>query len=148
MAGLSGIREARSDEDFVLTIPLLEDLSAGDPDLTPDIMKKSFCQALEHGYRHFFALSEGGDVIGVVGLYPTYNPTFFAPGFELGNLVVRADLRGRGVGTALINHCEAFARENGAGFVRIFVHPGNDDAVRLYLGGGYKYGSNLMWKAL
>lgn len=142
------IREARSEKDFSLTLPLLEDLASGDPELTPRGMIKSFHLAIDHGYRHFCAAFGNGDVVGVAGLYPTYNPTFSAPGFELSNLVVRKDLRGRGIGKALIAYCEAFAQENGAGFLRLFVHPGNDDAVRLYLNRGYKYGSSLMWKAL
>ena len=51
---------------------------------------------------------------------------------ELDNLVVRADLRGRGVGRRLIEAIVDWSRGQGATHVDVAVHAFNRDARRFY----------------
>ncbi|EDY46412.2 GCN5 N-acetyltransferase [Streptomyces sp. SPB074] len=58
---------------------------------------------------------------------------------ELNGLDVRAELRGRGIGTALIHHAEALAARRGAPRLGLGVDDtGNPRAARLYARLGYR----------
>lgn len=54
------------------------------------------------------------------------------------DIVVTASLRGTGIGGALLEHCEAIAREAGAGWLRIDVLAANRGAVRRYERSGFE----------
>lgn len=53
------------------------------------------------------------------------------------DVAVRADWRGRGIGSALLKECERLAREKGACKVTLEVLSGNEGARRLYRRLGY-----------
>jgi ribosomal protein S18 acetylase RimI-like enzyme len=75
-----------------------------------------------------------GEVVGVAGGVPTpYDGVV-----ELISMWVRPDARGRGVGDALIEAVEEWARRTGATTVRLAVAEGNDRAEALYRRHGYR----------
>lgn len=85
------------------------------------------------GSYHVAAVIDN-DVVGVAGGVPTP-----ADGVvELISMWVRPDARGRGVGDALIEAVEAWARRTGAATVRLAVAEGNDRAEALYRRHGYR----------
>lgn len=51
---------------------------------------------------------------------------------ELGNLAVRGDFQGRGIGSILLDHASAFVREKGAASLFLEVRVSNGKARRLY----------------
>lgn len=65
------------------------------------------------------ALDENGDVVGWIGGIDTYNGN----AWELHPLVVRASLRGKGIGRALVQELETIAKANGA----LTLYLGTDD---------------------
>jgi predicted GNAT family N-acyltransferase len=71
---------------------------------------------------------EDGEVIGTCRL------VFDGPTARLGRMAVRAELRGRGVGAALLEEAERCARE--AGSARIGLHA-QTPAMSLYARSGY-----------
>ena len=71
-------------------------------------------------------------------LVPVDLPTPADGVVELISMWVRPDARGRGVGDALIEAVEAWARRTGAATVRLAVAEGNDRAEALYRRHGYR----------
>lgn len=53
-------------------------------------------------------------------------------------LAVYPEFRGRGIGTALLEHADALGRQAGAAGMAIIVVSGNDGAYRLYRRQGYR----------
>lgn len=64
------------------------------------------------------------------------------------NVVVRATHRGRGIGTRLVSHAEAWALEQGAVATELHVWSFNDSARRLYERLGYTTRSVRMERVL
>lgn len=54
------------------------------------------------------------------------------------DLDVRADMRGQGIGTALIEASKEYGIMRGAGFIRTQVFPQNRDGIRFYERGGFR----------
>lgn len=75
--------------------------------------------------------TSGGDVVGRVGVRAAGRAA------EIVGLVVEATHRRRGVGTALLDAAERWARDRGCATVRLTVGQHNADAIRLYDGRGY-----------
>jgi len=84
---------------------------------------------------------DGGRVVGVAcvwGRVPPYGPDDVpADHALLSDLVVLAGHRGRGIGRALLERAEAFARERGAARLRVGVRCRNAGARRLYAAAGF-----------
>ena len=59
------------------------------------------------------------------------------PRAEIAGLVVSADVRGRGIGAALVARAEGWAREQGFGAVLVRSQIMREDAHRFYLREGY-----------
>lgn len=84
---------------------------------------------------------DGGAIVGVVEL--VLKPPIEREGLVprrlalLDNVVVRATDRGRGIGTQLVTHAEAWARERGAEAMELHVWSFNEPARRLYERLGY-----------
>ena len=67
---------------------------------------------------------------------------------EIESVYVRSDQRGRGVGAALLAHCEAFARERRCYRVQLTSRNERLDAHRFYLANGYGQTSQGFKKSL
>jgi GNAT superfamily N-acetyltransferase len=75
---------------------------------------------------------EGGALVGLAHIIFHRNTTMAGPVCYLQDLFARADMRGRGVGRALIEAVCARAREAGAPRVYWHTHETNVTAMRLY----------------
>jgi len=62
------------------------------------------------------------------------------------DIVIRADLRGRGYGTAALTALESFARSLGLSRIALHAFGHNEGAVRLYMRQGYRVDDVLMHK--
>src|SRR5688572_15143026 len=84
------------------------------------------------GGAGFWVAERDGDVVGTVAIRPKAARTC-----ELKRLYVRADLRGTGLGQALYEHAEKFARA--AGYARIWLDSSRrfGKAHRLYERNGF-----------
>jgi ribosomal protein S18 acetylase RimI-like enzyme len=100
---------------------------------------------------HFVA-EVGGQVVGQLSLYaeaPTGDGSIRLPrrAAEIG-IAVLDDWRGRGVGTALMEAAEAWARERGLDRLLLSVDTANVDAARLYERMGFRPEAIAMRKVL
>jgi GNAT superfamily N-acetyltransferase len=86
-------------------------------------------------------LLDGQEVVAFLAAEPavavalmTFRPNvwYAGPVALLDELYVRPDLRGRGIGSALLTAACALARERGAGLMEINVDGGDVDARRFY----------------
>lgn len=96
------------------------------------------------------ASAEGGEIFvtegeaGIVGVVALFGPE--APGrvvatageAELSRLAVAYSARGRGIGRALVAHCEERARAAGWGAIALWSRAGQVEAHRLYESVGYR----------
>jgi ribosomal protein S18 acetylase RimI-like enzyme len=64
------------------------------------------------------------------------------------DLEVRCEFRRRGVGRALMERAEAWARERGAGQVELNVFEFNQEAIAFYEAMGYRPVVRRMWRTL
>lgn len=78
---------------------------------------------------------ENDEIIAYIWAYP--HPFREETRMYVNELHVREHFRGRGIGTALLNRVEAWAKE--AGFPALYLHAeaGNPDAVRFYESTGF-----------
>jgi ribosomal protein S18 acetylase RimI-like enzyme len=83
-----------------------------------------------HDNPYFVAL-QNKHVIGVTGAEPQHGTVHMV------HMAVDEEYRGRGVGSALVERVEDFARQIGAVKVWFDTHPRLDDAIRLYESLGY-----------
>lgn len=137
-------RELRTVEEFKTTIPLLRELNEGYPALDEENMAREFIRAQNHDYRLFGVYLEE-NLIGTFSLSLRYNPSFFAPGCEINGLIIAKEHRSKGFGKKTMDFAMNWAKQNGAGFTRLFVHPDNEKAVRLYKSLGYRHTSDYMY---
>ena len=88
-----------------------------------------------------FVALDAVEVVGVVSVWgrvPPYGPDDVP--FDIAyisDLAVRSTHRGRGIGRALLERAEAFARERGAAVLRVGVRTRNAGARRLYATVGF-----------
>ena len=57
---------------------------------------------------------------------------FGVRGMDIHHLFVRSDVRGTGVGRALVNACVSNAKKQACGYVSVGTHPDNHDAGAFY----------------
>jgi GNAT superfamily N-acetyltransferase len=84
----------------------------------------------------FVASAASDDVLGGVGLIPVEYPELGDRGPWVAGTIVRPDLRGRGVGSALMSHLLRYA--SSAGFHQVWVATGGR-AVDFYRGCGFSF---------
>lgn len=100
--------------------------------------------------RAAFLAEEGGVAIGFVTAQiarpesPLLQPSVVG---RIGSIGVVERMRGRGVGSALLDLAEQWARSNGATDIRLTVWQFNESAVRLYQALGYEIRAFEMGKA-
>ena len=79
-----------------------------------------------------FLFRQDESVIGFATLFFSYTSTITARVAVLNDLFTLPDLRGQGVGRALIEHCRKFAASRGAVRLQWVTAPDNEKAQRLY----------------
>lgn len=97
--------------------------------------------------------SVGGEPVGLANCFWGYSTFAARPLVNIHDMVVLADYRGRGVGTALFAAIEAMAAARGACKVTLEVLSGNAPAKALYASLGYgdyaldpEAGTALFWQ--
>lgn len=101
--------------------------------------------------RAMFLAEHGGTAIGFITVQvmrptsPLLQPSIFG---RIGSIAVLEQLRGHGVGRALMRLAEEWARKNGAGDMRLTVWAFNEQAVGLYQELGYDLRAFEMGKQL
>ncbi len=92
---------------------------------------------LDKRVTRFFVACVGGDIVGFVHLLPTMDTLAMRPAWLLEDLYVDRDVRGRGIGSALMRYAENFARETGARRISLTTAHTNVVAQHLYESRGY-----------
>ena len=87
--------------------------------------------------RYFLAWNSLGIAVGFMHLIPYTNTLAMRPIWFLEDLYVDVPARGQGVASALLNHAEAFARQNGAERLTLATAHDNVAAQHLYKKHGY-----------
>jgi GNAT superfamily N-acetyltransferase len=77
-----------------------------------------------------------GEVVGFALFFTNFSTFLAKPGLYLEDLIVKASLRGSGIGRALLEHLGALAVERGCGRFEWSVLDWNEDAIRFYEGMG------------
>lgn len=85
----------------------------------------------------FLALDADGEALGFVQLYPTFSSIEAHRAWLLSDLFTTPAVRGRGVGTLLMNTAHAFALSTGAKGLMLETATDNYGAQRLYESVGY-----------
>ena len=75
---------------------------------------------------------DGGEPAGFALFFHNYSTFLGRPGIYLEDLYVRPEVRGKGVGRALLAHLARLAVERGCGRLEWWVLDWNEDAIRFY----------------
>jgi GNAT superfamily N-acetyltransferase len=75
---------------------------------------------------------ESGEVVGFALFFTNFSTFLAKPGLYLEDLIVKATLRGSGIGRALLEHLGALAVARGCGRFEWSVLDWNEDAIRFY----------------
>jgi ribosomal protein S18 acetylase RimI-like enzyme len=79
-----------------------------------------------------FVYRENGAVVGFATVYFTYTSTITAKVAVLNDLYTVSNLRGKGIGRKLVEHCRTYASSYGAARLQWVTAPGNKQAQKLY----------------
>ncbi len=79
-----------------------------------------------------FLYTEGGTPLAFATVYFTYSSTLPGKVGLMNDLFTSEQCRGKGIGRKLIEHCLAYAKENGAVRIQWFTATSNETAQRLY----------------
>jgi GNAT superfamily N-acetyltransferase len=128
------LRTARPDDGDALA-PLLEEL--GYPSSPDQIRRRIERVASDPDYRTLVAVDDG-EVVGFAGLHRGHYYEHDTSWVQILALITRRDHQGGGVGSALLQAAEAWARESGAGRLSLTSgHRRAEDAHRFYLRRGW-----------
>jgi len=83
-------------------------------------------------YAEVVIAEDGGEPAGFALFFHNYSTFLGRPGIYLEDLYVLPELRGRGVGRALLAHLARLAVERGCGRLEWWVLDWNEDAIRFY----------------
>ncbi|SEJ43014.1 GNAT family N-acetyltransferase [Frateuria terrea] len=138
------IRLAEDDDDFILgLVPRFVDFP-----LPPwrkrheciEGIRKDLLRHLEDGTANdFLFVAEDGDgtVVGFIELQKTQDFFTGRTNCHINNVAVAPACEGRGVGKALMEHAEHWAREHRCALITLAVFPGNERARAVYEAAGY-----------
>ncbi|HET7459958.1 MAG TPA: GNAT family N-acetyltransferase [Longimicrobium sp.] len=87
-------------------------------------------------YAEVVIAEEVGEPAGFALFFHNYSTFLGRPGIYLEDLFVLPELRGRGIGRALLAHLARLAVERGCGRLEWWVLDWNEDAIRFYRGLG------------
>jgi len=143
------IRLAEDDDDFILAlVPRFVDFHL--PNWRKrheciDGIRKDLSRHLEEQPANsflFVAEDDDGTPVGFVHLQKTQDYFTGRINCHISDLAVAQPHEGKGVGRALLEHAEAWAREHRCHLVTLAVFPGNERARKIYEEAGY--GADLL----
>lgn len=138
------IRLAEDDDDFILgLVPRFVDFT-----LPPWRRRHECIEGIRNELlRHledqpansflFVAEDSDGELVGFVHLQKTQDFFTGRSNCHISDLAVAPPYEGQGVGRALLEHAEAWAREHRCQLVTLAVFPGNERARAIYETAGY-----------
>src|SRR5579859_1279091 len=138
------IRLAEDDDDFILgLVPRFVDFS-----LPPWRRRHECIEGIRNDLRRhldeqpvnsylFVAEGDDGALVGFVHLQKTQDYFTGRSNCHISDLAVAKAYEGRGVGRALLEHAETWAREHRCQLVTLAVFPGNERARAVYESAGY-----------
>ncbi len=116
-------------EDLPAATELLGHLNPGIP---AEVLRRRFESILaDHPHYHAFGAFPDGKLAAVAGVWIA-TKIWCGRYLELDNLVVDPALRSSGLGSALIRHLEAFAREKECNLAVLDSYTSNHPSHRLY----------------
>ena len=129
------IREAKVDE-APLIVPAYEWLFAA-PGYTPDAWdppraERALKEAIEDYGSAVFVADEDGEFVGLCTAYLELNSVRYGQRCWIEDLTVHPERRSQGVGGALLDAAEAWAREHGATHFELDTGLARTDAQRFY----------------
>jgi len=83
-------------------------------------------------YAEVAIAEEEGEPAGFALFFHNYSTFLGRPGIYLEDLYVRPEMRGRGIGRALLAHLARLAVDRGCGRLEWWVLDWNEDAIRFY----------------
>lgn len=98
----------------------------------PEADRAFLKERLENDESVVFVAELDGEPAGFVQLYPCFSSVALKKLWVLNDLYAAKESRGRGVGTALLEHARAFAGETGAKGLVLETTPDNERAQALY----------------
>jgi len=116
-------------EEIPAAIRLLAHLN---PDIPHEVLKQRFETILaEHPHYHAFGAFLDGKLAAIASVWIA-TKVWCGRYLELDNIVVDPDQRSSGLGTVLIRHLEAFAREKDCNLTVLDSYTSNHASHRLY----------------
>jgi len=110
---------------------------AGEAPVDKTERRATFQSSIRRDDAQFFVAEDGGNIIGELGIQlASYGVAEFG-------MMVAADARGQGVGTALLSAAIEWARSAGAHKVALQVWPDNQGAIALYEKFGFEHEGRL-----
>ncbi|MCF7352930.1 GNAT family N-acetyltransferase [Vibrio sp. CK2-1] len=86
----------------------------------------------------FLAVSDNGEGLGFVQLYPSFSSVSMKKMWYLNDLFVAKSARNQGVARALLRQVQVFAKQSNALTVKLATSISNEQAKSLYLSEGYE----------
>ncbi|RAO77119.1 GNAT family N-acetyltransferase [Dyella jiangningensis] len=138
------IRLADDDDDFILgLVPRFVDFT-----LPPWRRRHECIEGIRNDLRHhlddqpansflFVAEDDDGEPVGFIHLQKTQDYFTGRSNCHISDVAVAQQHEGRGVGRALLEHAESWAREHRCHLVTLAVFPGNERARAIYESAGY-----------
>jgi len=79
-----------------------------------------------------FIFRNNSKAVGFATVFFTYSSTLAVKVAVLNDLYTLPEMRGKGIGKQLVEHCRAFAKSNGASRLQWVTAPDNEQAQKLY----------------
>ncbi len=128
-------------DDLPQLAGLLADLFTMESDFRPDRARQ--LRALRHIVEHpevgcILVIRGGAEIWGMINLLFTISTAEGGPVVLLEDLIIHANHRGQGLGSALLQHAIEFAKSRGLTRITLLTDGHNTKAVRLYERHGFK----------
>ncbi len=136
---------ARIEQATIEHIPQMADLLAvlfsEEKEFLPDREKqiralRMIVSAPERG--NIFVATEDDEVVGMTSLLFTISTAQGAAACWLEDMVIRPEHRGKGIGTALLQHALAYAKSNGVTRITLLTDRTSDKSIHFYERHGFQ----------
>lgn len=135
----ANLREVAEAQAFLLMLDAYaRDAMGGGKPLDAGVAGRLVPALLEHPGAHVLLAWEGERPVGVATCFVGFSTFAARTLLNVHDLSVLADVRGRGVGRALLGHAEALARALGCVKLSLEVLEDNESARRLYTSFGFR----------